>query len=261
MSALSTQASGGAGGLVRTDGENKSPFMELCDPVTGQIDKNWYRLRLRYRRPFMFFLSMHSSFGAFLKRLMDIVVSLLALIILSPVFLVTAIAIKLESKGPVFFRQRRVGSGGREFDFYKFRSMVIDAEKLKAELLKHNESTDGVIFKMKNDPRITRVGRFIRKFSIDEIPQFYNVLRGDMSLVGPRPPVPGEVVFYDSDAWERLNVIPGLTCLWQVSGRSAIGFRDQVRLDVGYVMRQDVFYDISLIIRTIPVVLRGSGAF
>ena len=236
-------------------------FEQLTNPVTGELDMEWTRLRLRYRRPVMYYLSMHHPVGVFLKRATDVVGSLVALLLLSPVFAVTAAAIRGESRGPVFFRQKRVGLAGREFDFFKFRSMVINAEALKAQLAAQNESKDGVIFKMKNDPRVTRVGRFIRKFSIDELPQFINVLKGDMSLVGPRPPVPGEVVNYDNDSWNRLEVIPGLTCLWQVGGRSKIGFRDQVKLDVAYIQRQDCLFDLYLVAATVPAVLKGEGAF
>lgn len=236
-------------------------FEELTNPVTGEIDPEWYRMRLRYRHPVRYWLSMHSASGRVLKRLLDIAFSAAAILALSPLFLLTALAIRLESKGPVFFTQRRVGAGGREFPFFKFRSMVPNAEALKAQLMAQNESGQGVIFKMKNDPRVTRVGRIIRKFSVDELPQFYNVLRGDMSVVGPRPPVPGEVVQYHAEAWKRLAVVPGLTCVWQVSGRSSIGFKDQVKLDVDYILGQDIFRDISLIIRTVPAVLKGEGAF
>lgn len=236
-------------------------FADLCNPVTGEIDPGWYRLRLKYRRPVLYWFSMHSATGRAMKRVVDIAASVFALTMLLPVFAITALAIRLESKGPIFFTQRRVGSDGREFPFYKFRSMVANAEALKAKLMAQNESAQGVIFKMKNDPRVTRVGRIIRKFSVDELPQFYNVLKGDMSIVGPRPPVPGEVVQYQSEAWKRLSVVPGLTCVWQVSGRSSIGFRDQVKLDVDYILRQDVFYDMWLMYRTVPAVLKGEGAF
>jgi lipopolysaccharide/colanic/teichoic acid biosynthesis glycosyltransferase len=236
-------------------------FRELCNPVTGEIDPEWHRMRLRFRHPVLFLLSMHSPFGRRLKRLLDILFSLAALIALSPVFLVTALAIRMESKGPIFFSQARVGAGGREFPFFKFRSMVPNAEALKAQLMGQNESGQGVIFKMKDDPRVTKVGKVIRKFSIDELPQFYNVLRGDMSVVGPRPPVPGEVVQYQVDAWKRLAVIPGLTCVWQVSGRSSIGFNDQVKLDVDYILRQNILLDLKLITKTVPAVLKGEGAF
>ncbi len=143
----------------------------------------------------------------------------------------------------------------------KFRSMVIDAEARLKDLLAKNEKASGITFKMKNDPRITKVGRFIRKSSLDELPQFWNVLKGEMSLVGPRPPVPKEVVLYSDDAWRRLQVIPGFTCIWQVSGRSNIGFRDQVRLDVKYLLEQNVFTDLKLVFLTVPAVLKGEGAF
>lgn len=236
-------------------------FAELCNPVTGEIDPEWYRMRLRFRHPILYHLSMHSKLGRVLKRLLDIVFSSCALLALSPVFLITALAIRLESRGPIFFSQKRVGTGGKEFPFFKFRSMVVNAEELKEKLMAQNESGQGVIFKMKNDPRVTKVGRIIRKFSIDELPQFYNVLRGDMSVVGPRPPVPGEVVQYQQDAWKRLAVIPGLTCVWQVSGRSSIGFKDQVKLDVDYILKQNIFFDMYLIYRTVPAVLKGEGAF
>lgn len=236
-------------------------YKELCNPVTNTIDPDWYRLRLQFRRGWKYNLTMHSQTGKRLKRLVDIVGSSMALLMLLPLFIMTAIAIRLESKGPIFFTQRRVGVGGKEFPFFKFRSMVPNAEALKKQLMEQNESNQGVIFKMKNDPRITRVGRFIRKFSIDELPQFYNVLRGEMSLVGPRPPVPGEVEQYHFDAWKRLAVIPGLTCIWQVSGRSSIGFEDQVLLDLEYIMKQDVLLDLYLIAWTVPAVLKGEGAF
>lgn len=259
-------ASAPAGGKVLDQGQEGLEFTprlfaELTNPVTGEIDPEWYRMRLRFRNPVKYALSMHSPSGRMLKRALDVVFSLCAIAALMPVFVVTALAIRFESKGPVFFTQRRVGLGGKEFPFFKFRSMVPNAEALKAQLMAQNESGQGVIFKMKNDPRVTRVGRIIRKFSIDELPQFYNVLRGDMSVVGPRPPVPGEVVQYQVDAWKRLAVVPGLTCVWQVSGRSSIGFQDQVKLDVDYILRQDIFFDIWLIYRTVPAVLKGEGAF
>lgn len=236
-------------------------FAELCNPVTGEVDPEWYRMRLRFRHPVLYYFSMHSASGRLMKRILDVVFSASAILALSPVFIGTALAIRFESKGPIFFSQRRVGVGGREFPFFKFRSMVPNAEALKAQLMAQNESGQGVIFKMKNDPRVTKVGRIIRKFSVDELPQFYNVLRGDMSVVGPRPPVPGEVVQYQVEAWKRLAVIPGLTCIWQVSGRSSIGFKDQVKLDVDYILRQNIFYDMYLIYRTVPAVLKGEGAF
>lgn len=194
------------------------------------------------------------------KRLMDIVGSAAGLVILSPVFGTTALLIKLEDRGPIFFGQTRVGKWGRIFKMYKFRSMVVGADKMKDTLLEQNES-GGVIFKMKRDPRITRVGRVIRKLSIDELPQLFNVLKGDMSLVGPRPPVPREVAEYELSDRRRLEIIPGLTCLWQVSGRSDINFEGQVRLDVQYLESQSLRGDIILLLKTIPAVLSGRGAY
>jgi lipopolysaccharide/colanic/teichoic acid biosynthesis glycosyltransferase len=200
-------------------------------------------------------------FSYLMKRLLDLVVSMLALIALFPVFVITALAIIIEDPGPVFFVQIRVGQNGKHFRFYKFRSMIVNAEKVKAQLAAQNESKDGVIFKMKNDPRITRTGRIIRKFSIDELPQLINVLKGDMSLVGPRPPVPKEVAQYTLEQRKRLHAIPGITCLWQVSGRSDIPFTDQVRLDLQYIQSAGILSDLNLLLKTIPAVLTGKGAY
>jgi len=195
-----------------------------------------------------------------LKRCLDILVSTSMLLILSPLFLVTALAIKLNSPGPIFYRQMRVGKWGKLFPLYKFRSMVVDADQLKGDLLEQNES-GGVIFKIKHDPRITRTGRIIRKFSIDELPQLWNVMRGEMSLVGPRPPLPDEVAQYAYPDRRRLDVIPGITCIWQVSGRSEIDFAGQVKLDVQYIESQSLWTDIKILLNTIPAVLLGKGAY
>ena len=197
----------------------------------------------------------------FFKRFMDILLAVLALIIGSPIFLVTALLVKITSPGPIIFSQVRVGKYGRHFKFYKFRSMYIDAEARKAELLKHNESGDGVIFKMKHDPRITPVGRFIRKFSIDELPQLFNVILGDMSLVGPRPPLPSEVRSYTLEERKRLNITPGITCLWQVSGRSELPFSKQLELDKEYIASRSVWKDFVILLKTIPAILTGRGAW
>lgn len=251
-------------GPVRCEHERDewpTAFCELTNPATGEIDPDWYRLRLRYRRPVAYHLSMHSAPGRMMKRTMDIVGSLCAIVLLAPVFLAAAAAVRLTSPGPALFFQRRVGRGGTEFHLLKFRSMVVNAEDLKANLAGKNESSQGVIFKMKYDPRVTRVGRFIRRYSIDELPQFFNVLKGDMSLIGPRPPLPGEVVLYEEEAWKRLMVIPGLTCIWQVSGRSKIGFHDQVELDVEYILKQNLWLDAALLLRTVPAIIKGEGAF
>ena len=197
----------------------------------------------------------------FFKRFMDIILAILAIILGSPVFLVTALLVKITSPGPIIFSQVRVGKFGRHFKFYKFRSMYIDAEARKAELMKHNESGDGVIFKMKHDPRITPIGRFIRKFSIDELPQLFNVLLGDMSLVGPRPPLPSEVRTYTLEERKRLNITPGITCLWQVSGRSELPFSKQIALDKEYIASQSVWKDFLILLKTIPAILTGKGAW
>lgn len=195
------------------------------------------------------------------KRLIDLVMAATLIILGSPIFLITAALIVLESPGPVFFTQIRVGKDGRHFNFYKFRSMVPNAEKLRNELVKDNESSDGVLFKIKDDPRITRVGRFIRKFSIDELPQLLNVLLGDMSLVGPRPALPSEVAQYTLEQRKRLHAVPGITCLWQVSGRSEIPFSGQVRLDLEYIRSSSLRSDLAILLKTIPAVLAGKGAY
>ena len=195
------------------------------------------------------------------KRLMDIVLSAVGMLLLSPVYLAIAVAVKLSSPGPVFFVQTRVGRYGRYFKFYKFRSMRQDAESQKAALMARNESKDGVIFKMKDDPRITKVGRFLRRTSLDELPQLWNVFIGDMSLVGPRPPVPSEVLEYTLEDRKRLDVIPGITCLWQIKGRSEIPFNEQVRLDKEYILAPSVWKDIVILLKTIPAILGGRGAY
>ena len=195
------------------------------------------------------------------KRFMDIVLAIVAIIAGSPIFLITALLVKITSPGPIIFSQIRVGRYGRHFKFYKFRSMYIDAEARKAELLKHNESGDGVIFKMKHDPRITPVGRFIRKFSIDELPQLFNVILGDMSLVGPRPPLPSEVRDYTLEERKRLNITPGITCLWQVSGRSELPFSKQMALDKEYISSRSAWKDFLILLKTVPAILTGKGAW
>ena len=195
-----------------------------------------------------------------IKRAFDIVGSSILLMFVSPILLAVAIAIKLEDRGPIFFKQVRVGLRGEEFECLKIRSMVVDAEARKNALAGQNEG-NGVLFKMARDPRITGVGQFIRRFSIDEVPQFWNVLRGDMSLVGPRPALPREVEMYDRDAIRRLDVRPGLTGLWQVSGRSDQSWDDTVRLDVYYVDNWSVMQDLSILMRTAGAVLGSRGAY
>ena len=195
------------------------------------------------------------------KRGLDIVVAGLMTLLLAPLFGIVALLIYKESPGPVFFSQNRVGRWGKLFRMYKFRSMVVNAEKLLEKLKEQNESSAGVIFKMKKDPRITKIGAFIRKTSIDELPQLWNVLKGDMSLVGPRPAIPSEVAEYTLDDRRRLDAVPGITCIWQVSGRSNIDFKGQVRLDAQYIESRSFWFDIMLLLKTIPAVLFGKGAY
>jgi len=201
-----------------------------------------------------------SFYRRFIKRPLDVCASLIGLILLSPLFLVLAILVKVDSHGPVFFKQMRVGKDGREFEFYKFRSMVQDAEALKNKLMHLNE-LEGPVFKISDDPRITPIGRFLRRTSLDELPQLFNVLRGDMSLVGPRPPLPAEVANYESWQRQKLAVLPGITCLWQISGRNHIGFTEWMRLDIEYIRRQSLGVDVKILARTLPAVLLRKGAF
>jgi len=210
-----------------------------------------------------------TGFAHGLKRLFDIIVSVLAMLLLSPVFLAIAFAVKRDG-GPIFFRQTRYGLHGREFKMLKFRSMCVDAESKLQELLARNEKQEGITFKMKDDPRITRIGRIIRKSSLDELPQFWNVLVGEMSIVGPRPPVKREVELYEQRHRRRFNVKPGITCLWQVGeregglfeigDRNAIDFEEQVQLDVRYIESQSFGKDVWLLVKTIPAILFGKGA-
>ena len=195
------------------------------------------------------------------KRVFDVFVSSIALIVLSPLYALTAIAIKLEDPGPVFFKQQRVGLRGRSFFIWKFRSMVVDAEKVAQRLIDQNQAVDTIELKLAGDPRITRVGQFIRKYSVDELPQFWNVFKGDMSIVGPRPVVPAEVADYTVEDRQRLLAKPGLTCFWQVGGRTDLDFENQVRLDVEYIRSNSLWLDIKLLILTIPAVLLGKGAY
>jgi lipopolysaccharide/colanic/teichoic acid biosynthesis glycosyltransferase len=197
-----------------------------------------------------------------LKRSIDVLVAGAALVALSPLFAAVALAIKLTDRGPVFFWQTRVGQWGAEFPFPKFRSMVTNAEALKATLASQSHhASSNVTFKMRNDPRITWIGRIIRKLSIDELPQLWCVVGGQMSLVGPRPPLPKEVAQYSLADRRRLDVIPGLTCIWQVSGRGDIPFDEQVQLDVQYIESQSFWLDMKLLLKTVPAVLLGKGAY
>lgn len=195
----------------------------------------------------------------FLKRVIDLCFSFIGLILLSPVLIVTVVAIRVDSKGSAIFSQKRIGKNGREFNMYKFRSMVINAEDLKTKLLYMNEMS-GPMFKMKDDPRITKVGKFIRKTSIDELPQLVNVLKGEMSLVGPRPSLPKEVALFKPWMRNRLNVKPGLTCYWQVSGRNNIDFDDWMKLDIKYIKERNILLDVKLIFKTFFVLFGDENA-
>ncbi len=201
-----------------------------------------------------------TAFYHFVKRVFDIVASFVGLALILPLFPFIALLIKLETPGPLFFQQQRVGFKGNLFGCYKFRSMSTEAEALKAELQHLNEAT-GAAFKIKDDPRITGVGRFLRRSSLDEFPQLLNVLLGDMSIVGPRPQIPSEVADYTSDQASRLCVKPGLTCLWQVSGRSHLDFEEWMVLDQEYVQKRSLLFDFWILTRTIPAVIERKGAY
>lgn len=194
------------------------------------------------------------------KHFFDVLLSATALIVLSPLMLLTAICIKAEDGGPVFYSQLRAGKDGKTFRFYKFRSMYVDADQKLDNLRSRNES-DGPTFKMCNDPRITKVGRVIRKLSIDELPQLVNVVAGEMSIVGPRPPLPEEIKSYTQEQMHRLDVKPGLTCFWQCSGRSDLSFDKWMELDMKYIRERSLWTDFKIILKTVPAVLSGRGAY
>lgn len=235
----------------------RSPSLADYAALTSPWARSRLRLRSRCRQlAWRWILSRSDA----TKRALDVVASAAALVVLAPVFLVIAALIKLDG-GPVFFMQTRVGRHGRTFRMFKFRSMCLNAEQRLRELLAQNQHATGVTFKLKHDPRITKVGRWLRKFSLDELPQFYNVLRGDMSLVGPRPPVPSEVAKYSLADRRRLAVKPGITCLWQISGRAEIDFPGQVRLDVDYIERQSLTEDVRILLKTPLAVISGTGAY
>lgn len=227
--------------------DNRFKFEEEFDEVAIAID-------------YSDVLAKESILYSVTKRLIDIVGSLCGIILLSPLFLIVAILIKLEDpKGKVFFAQERNGRYPKTFKMYKFRSMVHNAEDLLKDLMDRNEQT-GPVFKINDDPRITKVGKFIRKTSIDELPQLFNVLKGDMSLVGPRPPIPHEVDQYNSYQMQRLAVKPGLTCIWQVSGRNNIGFDEWVEMDIEYIKTRNLWLDIKLIFKTVGVLFGDDNA-
>ncbi len=202
-----------------------------------------------------------NSFERVIKRTMDLVIAILATIILSPIMLITAVAIRIDSPGPAIFKQKRVGQNGRIFDIYKFRSMCVDAEAKKETLMEQNEM-DGFMFKIKDDPRVTRVGRFIRKTSIDELPQLFNVIRGEMSLVGTRPPTVEEVSQYKRGQWRRISIKPGITGMWQISGRNDItSFDEVVELDLRYIDNWTIWLDIEILFKTVGVLVTKKGAY
>jgi exopolysaccharide biosynthesis polyprenyl glycosylphosphotransferase len=204
------------------------------------------------------FTSPKMNWHLFIKRMIDVAVSLTGLIILLPFFIIIMFLIKAASRGPAFFKQQRVGYNGRLFNCFKFRTMVADAELLKDDLMKYNEM-DWPVFKIKADPRITKIGQFLRKTSIDELPQLLNVLLGDMSLVGPRPPIPEEVQHYDLPSLRRLRMKPGITGIWQVSGRNSVSFEKWMELDREYIDNWSLALDFKILLKTIPAVLKGSG--
>lgn len=194
------------------------------------------------------------------KRLFDLAVGLLVFVFVIPIVPLIALMIKLDSPGPVFYRQDRIGRGGRPFRFYKFRSMYREADRRRTELESRNEQ-EGPVFKIKADPRITPVGQFLRRSSVDEIPQIINVLRGEMSIVGPRPPLPVEVARYQPWHRRRLDVKPGITCLWQIAGRSQIGFDEWMRLDMEYLRTRSLRTDLAIFLKTLPAVMARRGAY
>jgi exopolysaccharide biosynthesis polyprenyl glycosylphosphotransferase len=194
------------------------------------------------------------------KRLLDIAVALIGILIMLPLMLTIALLIRLDSRGPVLFRQQRLGRQTRTFTMLKFRTMYVNSETIPPELLRRNEST-GPLFKIRRDPRITRIGRFLRRTSLDELPQLFNILTGQMSLVGPRPPLPRELAGFDTVQRLRLRVQPGLTGLWQVMGRSNLPFDDMVRLDLQYIDERSLWLDIVILLKTLPSVLSGRGAY
>ena len=194
------------------------------------------------------------------KRVFDVIGALVFILVFFWVYLIIAIAIKISDGGPVFYISNRVGKGGKEFRFYKFRSMHVNADDMFEDIKDLNE-TSGELFKMENDPRITKIGRFLRRTSLDEIPQMFNILKGNMSFVGPRPPLPREVENYDEAALRRLEVVGGLTCYWQISGRSTIDFDGMVKLDTRYIEERGIWTDIKIMFKTIPAVLTAKGAY
>jgi exopolysaccharide biosynthesis polyprenyl glycosylphosphotransferase len=244
-------------------------IISLCEKmgIEAKIPINLFNLKLAMATVSVyddipcidFYSSPKMTWQLMSKRIIDIAVSSILFILLSPVFLVVSFLIKKDSKGPVFFRQKRVGYNGRLFTCLKFRTMINEAEMIREELLHLNEM-DGPVFKITDDPRITSIGKFLRETSLDELPQLLNVLKGEMSLVGPRPPIPSEVQHYELMNHRRLSVRPGMTCIWQVSGRNRISFRKWMEMDMQYIDQWSLWLDIKILLKTIPAVLKGSGA-
>ncbi len=261
---LSTPAAvPGRGGNPAATRILEAPEMALRDSMIkrwGAIHATtrWHRVRVQLKQALW---TAAADGTEALKRPIDLFGALVLLIVLAPLFALIAILIKLDSPGPILFKQIRVGKWGRCFEMYKFRSMYLDAELGFDELKSANEIEGGVLFKMRNDPRMTRFGRFLRRGSLDEIPQLWNVLSGEMSLVGPRPPLPSEVELYTLAERRRLDATPGITGPWQVSGRSEIPFHQQVELDVAYIESQSLRGDLKILLKTIPAVLLGRGAY
>lgn len=219
--------------------------MDLLESETVSLNKEQIKSRFMY----------HS-----IKRIFDFMAAICGVIILSPVMLVIAILIKVEDHGPVFYKQVRVGKNGKKFKMYKFRSMFVNADKMLSKLKEQND-VEGPMFKMKDDPRITKVGHFIRKHSLDELPQFLNVIKGDMSLVGPRPPLPSEVAEYSDYDKQRLYVTPGCTGLWQATERNEVGFSEMVQLDIQYIQRASFMFDLWIIWKTVEIIIKPNGSY
>ena len=219
--------------------------MDLLESKAVSLNKEQIKSRFMY----------HS-----IKRTFDFIAAICGVIILSPVMLVIAILIKAEDHGPVFYKQVRVGKNGKKFKMYKFRSMSVNADKMLSKLKEQND-VEGPMFKMKDDPRITKIGHFIRKHSLDELPQFLNVIKGDMSLVGPRPPLPSEVAEYSDYDKQRLYVTPGCTGLWQATERNEVGFNEMVQLDIQYIQRASFMFDLWIIWKTVEIIIKPNGSY
>jgi lipopolysaccharide/colanic/teichoic acid biosynthesis glycosyltransferase len=247
----------GAQGLTAERGT----LHDLFSPPVGKVVSHRTRDRIEPALRDTVAVPTDSSLYLLAKRATDIVGSFLVLVVLSPVIAVIAILIKFSDGGPVFYPHIRVGRWGREFRCFKFRTMVVNADHLKPEIAHLNTHDDDRTFKVPDDPRITRIGRLLRRTSLDEVPQLWNVFRGSMSLVGPRPPVVQEVERYDLDDMQRLMVKPGLTCIWQVSGRSRLPFPKQLEMDIAYIQNRSYWLDAKLMLKTLPAVFSADGAY